>query len=64
MRDFPTDPMRQHDRFVSAFCADLWDQWVNGGTGTPNADRIMEISKQINSTREPERSNKAPGRNS
>jgi hypothetical protein len=55
MKSFPTDPMRQHDRFVSAFCDDLWDQWMNGGTGTPNADRIMEISKQINSTRESKR---------
>jgi hypothetical protein len=63
MRDFPTDPMRQHDLLIAAICDDLLGRWVDGGSKTPNADRVMEISRQINSTREPERSNKAPGRN-
>jgi hypothetical protein len=48
MRDFPTDPMRQHNRFVAAFCDDLFDMCMKGGTGTPRADRIMEISRQLN----------------
>jgi hypothetical protein len=48
VRKWPTDPMRQHNRFIAAFCDDLFDICVNGGTGTPNADRVAEISKQIN----------------
>jgi len=40
--------MRQHNRLVAAFCDDLFDMCVNGGTGTPRADRVAEISRQIN----------------
>jgi hypothetical protein len=48
MKDFPTDPIRQNNRLIAAFCDDLWDMCLNGGTGTPRADRICEISRQIN----------------
>jgi hypothetical protein len=64
MKDFPTDPMRQHARFFAAFCDDLSDMCLNGGTGTPHADRVMEITRQINSTpREAGSAQEAPARN-
>lgn len=48
MRSLPTDPMRQNDRLIAAFCDDLFDLCVNGGTGTPRADRVAEINRQLN----------------
>ena len=48
MKDWPTDPMRQHRRFIAAFCDDLFDMCINGGAGTPSADRVCEISRQVN----------------
>lgn len=51
MRDFPTDPLAQHSAFIAALCAD----WAEAGTvtgATPRADAVLEISKQINSTRD------------
>jgi hypothetical protein len=53
MKTFPTDPMRQNDRLIAAFCDDLFDLCVNGGTGTPRADRVVEIMHQLNTPREP-----------
>jgi hypothetical protein len=52
MRDFPTDPIRQHNRMIAAFCDDLWDGWAKGTSGTPKMDRVLEIARQINSNRE------------
>jgi hypothetical protein len=48
MKPFPTDPMRQNDILVAAFCDDLWDMCLNGGNGTPRADRVAEIARQTN----------------
>jgi hypothetical protein len=48
VKNWPTDPMRQHNRFVAAFCDDLFDMCMNGGSKTPNADRVMEINRQVN----------------
>jgi hypothetical protein len=45
--------MRQNDRLIAAFCDDLFDLCVNGGTGTPRADRVAEIMHQLNTPREP-----------
>jgi hypothetical protein len=57
MKSFPTDPMRQNDRLIAAFCDDLFDMVVNRNpqAGTPRADRVAEISRQLNSTREAKR---------
>jgi hypothetical protein len=41
--------MRQHRRFIAAFCDDLWDMCLNGKQGTPRADAVCEISRQLNS---------------
>jgi hypothetical protein len=53
--------MRQHDLFIAALCAD----WLEAGTATrttPRADRVMEISRQINSSsREARAAEKAAG---
>jgi hypothetical protein len=52
--------MAQHNRFIDALCAD----WREAGTvtrNTPRADRIMEISRQLNSTEEPVSSLKSGG---
>jgi hypothetical protein len=49
MKPLPTDPMAQHTRFIEALCQD----WRDAGTVTritPRADRVMEISKQLNAT--------------
>jgi hypothetical protein len=48
MKPFPTDPMRQHNRMIAAFCDDLFDACTKGTKGTPRADRVAEISRQIN----------------
>lgn len=60
MKDFPEDPIRQHNKLVAAFCDDLFDMCMNGGTGTPRANRVAEISRQI---REAGDSKKAPASN-
>lgn len=60
MRDFPRNLMTQHTLFIEALCAD----WREAGTvtrNTPRADRIMEISRQLNSTEEPVSSSKSGG---
>ena len=48
MKDFPSDPMRQHNLFMAAICEDFaaaeWD--------TPRARRILEISRQVNAGEE------------
>lgn len=44
MKSIPTDPMRQHDRFMSAFCDDL----LAGDYHAPRAKAVCEISRQIN----------------
>lgn len=51
MKNWPTDPLRQHGLFIAAFCDDLFDRCVNGGTGTPRANRIAEISRQVNKSK-------------
>lgn len=47
MKDWPTDPMRQHDRLIAAFCDDLFDMVVHNTSGTPRADRVCEINRQV-----------------
>jgi hypothetical protein len=54
VKSFPTDPLRQNNRLVAAFCDDLFDMVVNGTRGTPNADRVAEIARQINKTTDEE----------
>ena len=46
MRDFPTDPMRQHRRFMAALCDDMMDGHFSLKGG--KAERVMEICRQIN----------------
>lgn len=55
MKDWPTDPMRQHDRFIAAFCDDLFDMVVKGQQGTPRADRVCAINRRINESSESEK---------
>ena len=62
MRDFPTDPMRQHSRFIAALCDDMASGHFSLKGG--KAERVMEICRQINETpREAGCSNKAPASN-
>lgn len=51
MKDWPTDAMRQHDRVIAALC----DDWLETGVVSldgPKTTRVVEINRQINSTRE------------
>lgn len=50
MKSFPTDPMRQNDRLILAFCDDLFNMCFAGTQGTPNVDRVAEIMRQTNSS--------------
>ena len=58
MKNWPTDPIRQHDRLIAALCEDM----ANGifSLDGPNVSRVAEISRQINSTREPGAANNRP----
>lgn len=61
MKDWPTDPIRQHNRLIAALC----DDWLTTGVLSldgPGATRVAEINRQIN--REAGGSNKAPASNS
>jgi hypothetical protein len=52
MNPLPEDPMRQHDRFIAAFCDDLFDLCVNGGHEMTRANRVAEITRQLRETRQ------------
>ena len=57
MNNWPTDPIRQHNRFIAALC----DDWLETGVlslGGPKASRVAEINRQI--SRERGRSNASP----
>ena len=45
MRNFPTDPMAQHNLFIAALCEDLAAAELKD---TPRAKRILEITRQVN----------------
>jgi hypothetical protein len=47
VKELPSDPMRVHARFVSAFCDDLWDMCMNGAEGTPRADAVYALDRQL-----------------
>lgn len=47
MREFPADPVSMNNLLVSALCEDLFDMVALGTKGTPRADRIAEISRQL-----------------
>jgi hypothetical protein len=65
VKDWPTDPMRQHNRFITAFCDDLFNMCVMG-TDPKSRERIAEINHQINrqNTRDGGTPNKLPPSNS
>lgn len=48
MKNWPTDPLRQHNRIVAAFCDDL----LNGhrSLSGPAVTRVAEINRQVNET--------------
>jgi hypothetical protein len=51
MRNFPTDPMAQHNLFIAALCED----WREAGTvtrDTPRANAVAEITRQVNAGEE------------
>lgn len=48
MRQFPTEPMAQHARFMEAFCQDL----LAGDYKAPRAKAVCEISRQLRETAE------------
>lgn len=50
MKNWPTDPIAQHNRFISAFCEDLMSICLEGKQGTPRTDRVCEINRQVNSS--------------
>lgn len=50
MRDWPTDPMRQHNRFIQAVCDDLIETGKLSLFG-PKASRVSEINRQVNAER-------------
>ena len=58
MRDWPTDPMRQHNRFIAAFCDDLFF----GEREMVRAKRVAEINRQVNLTIPPRDSGAAKNR--
>jgi hypothetical protein len=47
MKQFPTNPIHQHNRLIAAFCEDLFDIVALGTKGTPRADRVAEIARQV-----------------
>jgi hypothetical protein len=51
MKNWPTDPMRQHNRFIAALCDDFAGGHFSllGG----KAERVAEISRQVNSRSAP-----------
>lgn len=53
MRSFPTDPIRQNDRFIEALCADALES--GRFTAGPRANAVVEIIHQL--PREPEAGN-------
>ena len=58
MKNWPADPMRQHDHLIAALCEDM----ANGifSLDGPNVRRVFEINRQINqSPREGSDPNKA-----
>lgn len=57
--NWPTDPMRQNDRFVAAFCDDLFKMCTTG-TDPKSRDRIAEINRQVSISRETGAPNKPP----
>lgn len=46
MKNWPTDPMRQHNRLIAAFCDDLFF----GDRDMTRSKRVAEINQQINET--------------
>jgi hypothetical protein len=46
--NFPTDPLRQHNRFIAAMCDDLLETGKLSLDG-PKASRVAEISRQLKS---------------
>lgn len=53
MKSIPDDPMRQHQRFMSAFIDDLWDNMLKGTKGSPRANAVCEISRQLAEAADP-----------
>ena len=47
MNQFPRDPMHAHTRFIAAFCEDLADMCLNGGNGTPRADAVCALDREL-----------------
>ena len=50
MRDWPTDPVRQHNRLIAALCEDMASGIFS--LDGPNVSRVAEINRQFNSTRD------------
>ena len=46
MKLWPTNPMHQNNKLISAVCDDLFDRFANKTEGTPRADRVVEIARQ------------------
>lgn len=46
MRDWPSDPMRQHDRFIAAMCSDILETGIVSLDG-PRARIVSEINRQV-----------------
>lgn len=47
MKDWPTDPIRQHNRFVQEVCDDFLETGTLSLFG-PRASAAAEISRQVN----------------
>jgi predicted flavoprotein YhiN len=59
VKNWPTDPLRQHDRLIRALCDDLLAG--HRGLDGPNVTRVSEISRQINSQEGPATAQQAAG---
>lgn len=52
MKDWPTDPMAQHNLVIAALCEDIMATGKFSLDG-PNVTRVTEINRQLNTPREP-----------
>jgi hypothetical protein len=60
MNPLPTDPMRQHARFIEALCQD----WLEAGTvtrDTPRADAVLSVRLLVRRLNEESRKDRKEG---
>jgi hypothetical protein len=47
LKPLPDGPMGLPNRFFAAFCEDLFDMGVKGTKGTPRADAVIALDREL-----------------